>query len=162
MFAKGIRCLKVCYVVLSSPAEGPSPPADGVEFSGGRLLHGADFSRADFSAGPTSPNTGWGTGCKSDFALQVMSLWKWAHFSVRRFYHWLFSKLQCLWLVNPEFCGQSQFELTFPNQSYIVKSEPLDETVQQTLKSEFANSWWRETWKVSLLSKFDERVPWPE
>ena len=36
---------------------GPSSPADGAEFSGGRLLRGADFSGADFSAGPTSPDT---------------------------------------------------------------------------------------------------------
>ena len=36
---------------------GPSSPADGAEFSGGRVLRGAEFSGADFSAGPTSPDT---------------------------------------------------------------------------------------------------------
>ena len=36
---------------------GPSSPADGAEFSGGRVLRGAEFSGADFSVGPTSPDT---------------------------------------------------------------------------------------------------------
>ena len=36
---------------------GPSSPSDGAEFSGGRLLRGAEFSGAEFSAGPTSPDT---------------------------------------------------------------------------------------------------------
>ena len=36
---------------------GPSSPADGAEFSGGQVLRGAEFSGADFSAGPTSPDT---------------------------------------------------------------------------------------------------------
>ena len=36
---------------------GPSSPVDWAEFSGGRVLRGAEFSGADFSAGPTSPDT---------------------------------------------------------------------------------------------------------
>ena len=36
---------------------GPSSPADGAEFSGGRVLRGAEFSGAEFSTGPTSPDT---------------------------------------------------------------------------------------------------------
>ena len=36
---------------------GPSSPADRAEFSGGRVLRGAEFSGADFSVGPTSPDT---------------------------------------------------------------------------------------------------------
>ena len=36
---------------------GPSSPADEAQFSGGRVLRGADFSGADFSAGPTSPDS---------------------------------------------------------------------------------------------------------
>ena len=36
---------------------GPSSPADGAEFSGGRVLRGAEFSGADCSAGPTAPDT---------------------------------------------------------------------------------------------------------
>ena len=93
---------------------------------------------------------------KSELALKVSSLWKWAHLLVRQFHHWLFAMLQCLWLVNVEFCSQSEFELTFPSRPVLrwpVQSESLCETVQLTLKSELANSRWRETRKVSLLSK---------
>ena len=62
-----------CHTVRpSSPAKGPSSPAAGgrvlrpmgpsspvdwAEFSGGRVLRGAELSGADFSAGPTSPDT---------------------------------------------------------------------------------------------------------
>ena len=65
--------MSACHTVgPSSPAKGPSSPAaggrvlrlmgpsspsDGAEFSGGRLLRGAEFSGAEFSAGPTSPDT---------------------------------------------------------------------------------------------------------
>ena len=164
----------------------------------------------------------------------MRSLWKWAHFLLRRFYHWLFSLLQCLWLhyndvimsamasqiasltilystvytgadqrkhqssmslafvqgiqwwpvnsphkgpvswkmfpfdeaimVNADFCGQSQFELTFPNQSYIVKSPFVKQfnwlkkwacklLVEGNMKSELA---FKVSWHLS------ERVPWPE
>ena len=54
-----------CWAELSSQGAefsgwmGPRSPADVAEFSGwwGRVLRGAKFSGADFSAGPTSPDT---------------------------------------------------------------------------------------------------------
>ena len=45
--------------------------------------------------------------------------------------------LQYQWLVDAQFCGHSEFELTYPNQialHWLVKSKPLCETVQLTLK----------------------------
>ena len=71
---KALGAWKVCYVVLSSPAEGPTSPADGVEFSG------ADFSTGLISPGPTSP---WGRLPPipgGALVAKVSLLYKWCHF----------------------------------------------------------------------------------